>query len=230
MLVKRDNYKKLLDLFNDKAGVGISAKTEISDLKMEGNAMMNNYQTRVYLISKETCWGRFKSNLSRFYNYIVPFQDNMKFIYARYDRNVSGLFETLQFVFMVSMIILLVALYLLISHLASFNYSNRMDETICAPFFPCVLLYSRFNATEKNVYSFTMIFIILLLFITLIRKWSDFKKKDVMQHLFDNDQVAYSKLFFDSWDWKVNNKTSLDDHRHKLKNLFIIGIAERETK
>jgi hypothetical protein len=190
--------------------------------------MMNNYQTRIYLISKETCWGRFKYNISKFYNYIVPFKQNMKFIYARYDRNVSGLFETLQFVFMMSLTILLVALFLLISHLIEFNYSNPLDESICAPFFPCVLLYSRF--TDKYTYSFTMLFIILLLFITLIRKWSDFKKKDVMQHLFDNDQVAYSKVFFDSWDWKVNTARALDDHRHKLKNLFVIGIAERETK
>jgi preprotein translocase subunit SecG len=154
----------------------------------------------------------------------------MKFIYSRYDRNVSGLFETLQYVFMISMTILLVALYMLISHLVNYNYSNINDQALCAPFLPCALLVSRFGESEKSIYSFTMVLIVIFLFITLIRKWSDFKKKDVMQNLFDNDQIAYCKIFFDSWDWKVNSAKALDNQRHKLTNLFVIGIAEKETK
>jgi hypothetical protein len=208
---------------NDKLSI---VNRNQGDLRAEGNAMMNYYQTRIHLIDRNTCWGKFKYNLNRYYNFIVPLKGDIKFIYARYDRSVSGLFETLHYLMMLSLTLLLVGLYLLVIHI---SYTD-LSEGMCGSIIPCALMFSRFNANDKLALSVTIWLIIIFLFISLIRKWSYFKKKDVMQSLFDNDETLYSKVFFDSWDWKVNSKSKMDDQRHKIHNAFIIGITEKEIK
>jgi hypothetical protein len=222
------DHAHLLNLFmnDNNGGFSILKHNNYTDLRVEGNAMMNYYQTRIHLINRNTCWGRFKYTLEKYYNFIVPLKSDIKFIFARYDRSVSGLFETFQYLMMLSLSLLLVGLYLLIIHISNTNFS----EGTCGSIFPCAFMFSRFKTDDKLAYSITVWMIIIILFISLIRKWSYFKKKDVMQSLFDNDETLYSKVFFDSWDWKVNSKSKLDDQRYKLNNAFIIGITEKEIK
>jgi hypothetical protein len=209
---------------NDK--LSIANRNNGIELRLEGNATMNYYQTRIHLINRNTCWGKIKYTLEKYYNFLVPLKRDIKFIYVRYDRSVSGLFETLQYLLMLSFTLLFVGLYLLIIHLTNTNFS----EGLCGSLYPCAFMISRFNSNDKLALSVTIWLIILFLFFSLIRKWSYFKKKDVMQSLFDNDETMYSKVFFDSWDWKINSKSKMDDQRYKINNAFLIGITEKEIK
>lgn len=193
-----------------------------------GNAMLNDYQTRIYLANSKTCWGKFIIWWDSVCEWILPFKKEISYISHRCDKNVEGQFLFARFLFIFNIIVSLSAIYLLINHLIVIDTTN--DSTFCTTFIPCAILYSRFTAVEKNICSFTFVAICAVIFVGLVYKWTEFRRHVILQKLFDSENVAYSKVVFNLWDWSANNEDKKEDTRHMLKNLFTIGLSEKEIK
>lgn len=215
----------------------------VNSMSGVGNALMNEYQVRLYFNNQKSCWGRFKIGLSMFIEFFIPFKKEMKYLFSRYDRSITGIFDFYRFLFLFNFLIFSTASYMLISHLmlkfgdsASNTSSNvkstasNTDETICKIFLPCAILYSRFSTEEKSVYSFTFMGICVVLFIGLIYKWTDYKRNDILANLFDANELNFSKEVFNPWDWSVKDAYHQEGAVIKLKNIFTIGIIEEEIK
>jgi len=231
LLENLDNKSILnMDTKADDVGVTIANENKMTQnyIGISGNALMNDYQTRIYLTNSKTRWGRFKILLGKIFSFFVPFKSELKYLFARYDRNVSGMFEFLRFLFIFNVLILFTASYMLINHLVT--YEQRKDSMLCKFYLPCRIFYSRFSELDKMTYSFTFIAICVVLFIGLIIYWTDYKRHNLLQTLFDSDSLLYSKLVFNLWDWNVNNTNSKLDTTTRLKNIFTIGVSETIIK
>lgn len=215
-----------------------------------GNAMMNDYQTRVYLLKKKTCWGRFKIFVEDVVDFFVPFKEDIEYISKKYDRNVSAVFRILRFIFILQCLISLSQLYLLIKQIVDyandFSTNNRQIESIsavinvssadeldanqylflCYNYLPCVIFFSRFSSNMRLTFSVTFIFTLLLTFIIITHKWVWSKRVDVLNDLFFNEEKQFSKYFFTMWDWSSQTLVDSELNKHKIKNLLTIGVKE----
>jgi hypothetical protein len=158
LLENLDNKSMLrLDTKPDDVGVTIANENKMNQnyIGISGNALMNDYQTRIYLTNSKTRWGRFKNILGKIFSFFVPFKSELKYLFARYDRNVSDMFEFLRFLFIFNVLILFTASYMLINHLVT--YKQGEDSMLCKFYLPCRIFYSRFSELDEMTYSFTLI-------------------------------------------------------------------------
>jgi hypothetical protein len=204
----------------------------VNSMTTVGNALMNEYQVRLYLKNQKSCWGRFKINLNNFLEFFIPFKKEMKYLFSRYDRSITGVFDFYRFLFLFNILIFITSSYMLITHIITKieNNSTTSDESICKIFLPCAILYSRFPTSENSVYSFTYMAICIVLFIGLIYKWTDYKRNDILTNLFDSSEINFSKEIFNPWDWSVNSNYLQEGAVIKLKNIITIGLVEEEIK
>ena len=185
----------------------------------------------MYMKEMETCWGVFKDKIRKFLLALEPFQQDIKLIQSRYDYNVAGYFDFIRFLFLLKIYILLAFMYILIYHII--NYTPKVnDQFFCMYYIPCSILYSRFSENEKTTFSFSYIALLAILFIFCLSKWIKFRHHSTLNKLFDKGDQKYvmSKSLFNSWDFSVNSKEAMNDHRLKFKNLMILGIHERKIK
>jgi len=69
-----------------------------------------------------------------------------------------------------------------------------------------------------------------VIFFGTVKKFLEFNKKNVFQKLYEGEDLNYSKMFLNIWDWNVRNQTSLDDSKSRVRNIITIGIREEEIK
>jgi hypothetical protein len=208
-----------------------------------GNALMNDYQARIYFSNTKTCWGRFKIFLDKIITFFTPFKSDMNYLFARFDRNISGMFDFFRFLYIFNFFVSLSAMYLLFNHIflvsgiISTQPSNSTNftihdtvanETLCQMFLPCSILYSRFTSSEKNVYSFTFLTICVVLFVIIVSQWTEYKRHYLLLKLFDEENIQFSKELFNSWDWTTRNIDSMENNKVRLKNIFTVGLKESE--
>ena len=194
------------------------------------NQLMGNYETRVYQLEvQQSCWGRFSNSLNNYFDFFMPLKDDIAFVASHYDKNIEGFFDFSRFLLVFSFFILFTYLYLLINHAVTFNY-NQDYGFWCKYYLPCFIFYSRFTINEKAAFSYSFAFVCFVIFIGTIRKYLQFSKKSVIQKLYEGEEMNYSKMFLNIWDWNVRTQSSLDDTRYRVKNIITIGINEQEIK
>jgi hypothetical protein len=69
-----------------------------------------------------------------------------------------------------------------------------------------------------------------VIFFGTVKKFLEFNKKNVFQKLYEGEDLNYSKMFLNIWDWNVRNQTSLDDSKSRVRNIITIGIREEVIK
>lgn len=262
ILLGRNNAA--VDIFNEEDDSNTNPIKDVIDNTEEyknldfvlggGNAMMNDYHTRVAFLRSKTCWGRFKLTLEKLYEFFIPFKADIKSLMQRYDMNVSGVFRFIRFLLCMHILISLSQAYLLINHIIVYfqalNSSTITDSTtisnvpvtntsdvdinqdlfFCRYYIPCFLYFSRFTTEERLTYSLTFLFSSIFLFFLISNKWIWSKRMDVLNELFFNEEKQFSKTFFNIWDWNVQSKEDLDDAKKKIKNLLTIGVKEEYLK
>lgn len=216
------------DFLTQKSRYNVFSRDRMIDMGINGNAMMNNYMTRIHLFQNKTCWGRLMFRLNMIFDKLVPFQNDIRYILSRYDRNVSGIFEFSRFVFLFKTLLMLVVSFLLINHIIVHN--SNSDQTWCSSYIPCFLYYSRFGEEEAFVFSITYIAIIFILFFGVLYKWSISKKHNLLEMLFDDENTHYSKVVLNPVNWANDSQRRLDNAKFQLKNILSIGVRESEIK
>jgi len=98
------NTEELVDSNPMKDNLTEPPKTDF-DFVMGGNAMMNDYATRIRALRGRTCWGRFKLFLEDTVDFFTPFKSDIYYLSSRYDRNVSGVFRFLRFLYTMQCVI-----------------------------------------------------------------------------------------------------------------------------
>lgn len=212
-----------------------------------GNAMLNDFQSRLAMMRNRTFCGRINAFLEKIIFFLTPFKSHMVSLRRRYDRNVVGLFDIMRFLFILQLIVSLFQVPLLVNHLIllmsdSFPYKYTLTSSvevksekeieenqsfsICSLYIPCHLYYSRFTSNEKLFFSITLILTILVIFIIILKKWTDSKRVDVLSNLFLNNNKQFTKSFLTLWDWNVKNEKMEEDMKEKVITYLTIGVYE----
>jgi hypothetical protein len=78
---------------------------------------------------------------------------------------------------------------------------------MCAGVFdtPCFLFYSHFHSDIAILYTGTLIGFIIFGIISTLYEWVQFDLQKKEQDLYEDRRKKFSKLFFDSWNWQMDN-------------------------
>ena len=158
----------------------------------------------------------------------MPFKGDLVFISKRFDGSVLGLFEFSRFLFLFSFLIALICGYLIYLNIVNFDYEN--DNFFCRSYIPCFFFYSRFKEENKFVYASTIVIGSIVMLVVCFKKWLQYKKRYMLQELFDGEEGMYGRLFFNNWDWRVINATHLEDQRYRILNTLMVGVKEEQVK
>lgn len=256
LLLGRENAA--LDLFNNQITENTNPLSAIDDhpytdsLNLKnleflggGNAMYNDYQSKIIGLRKQTCWGRLKLRIENIVMFLTPFKSEMTKLRRRFDRNTIGYFEIIRFLFCLHCFVFFTQLFMLFNHFSYIDSSsntnldvNSIEDinnlqssfTSCRYNIPCFMFYSRFTENEKMVYSGTYLATCIITFIVITNKWVWSKRIDVLNDLFLNDRYYFSKCVFNMWDWNVKNENEEDDMRETIKNILTLGFYETRIK
>jgi hypothetical protein len=109
------------------------------------------------------------------YEKLSPLKGDLIFLNRVYEKQVYNFFSFFRFIFVFSLIMAGVFLYLTILHLA--NYSGSNPSTLCDSYYPCSFFYSRFTATTfRSPYAFTFAIFAVLGYILTTYEWLTFDK------------------------------------------------------
>jgi len=216
---------------NDFFMIGNNMKTNVKTNNfVMSNQIMNNYETRVYQQEvQQSSWARFMKGLDYLFDILMPLREDLIFVSSHYDKNIEGFFEFSRFLLIFTIFIFFTYLYLLIIHIINFDF-NQIYGNWCNYFLPCFVFYSRFSKNEKLAFSYSFAFVCFVIFFGTVKKFLEFNKKNVFQKLYEGEDLNYSKMFLNIWDWNVRNQTSLDDSKSRVRNIITIGIREEEIK
>lgn len=220
-----------VDKKNDFFMIGNAQKNNVKiNNFMMNNQMASNYETRVYQIEvQQSCWSRFMNSINSFFDYFMPLKGDIAYVASHYDKNIEGFFDFSRFLLIFTIFIFFTYLYLMISHALTYDW-NQEYGNFCIYYIPCFVFYSRFSPSEKLAFSYSFAFCCFVIFFGTVKKFLQFNKKSVIQKLYEGEELNYSKMFLNIWDWNVRNQISLDDTKHRVKNIITIGIKEEETK
>ncbi len=149
-------------------------------------------------------------------------------ISKHYDRNIIVFFDYARAMITVGLLFSICYLYFLTNHFLNFNFST--ETMICKYMAPCVLLYSRFKASEGEllVYSFTAG--ALIVFYYTLRKTINYEKGKFERELYRNFESPVAKSLFNFWWWNIDTKLKSSEEIQRMRVKFNLKIDEKITK
>lgn len=87
-------------------------------------------------------------------------------------------------------------------------------------------MYSRFSSKIDYIYAGTyLLFIVIGLMICLVQ-WTSFRVKQKKAIIYTNENIFFSKMFFNSWNWNVNTYNDADDSLSLILNETTTSVYE----
>ena len=155
----------------------------------------------------------------------IILKGDVKRIESIYDKSISSYFGFYKFVANLSILILAIYSYLLVSHIMKFSGSL---SSVCQGT-PCFTLYYSFSSSEAFVYTLTLICLIVATLIVSIGKWIRADKLRNRTEIYagnDAKMKKFSAIVFNSWPWAINTETDSEDQSVNLSNLISTAITD----
>lgn len=133
----------------------------------------------------------------------------------------------LKFMVEFSILTLLGFLYLQIYHVV--KYTDSLTQ-ICDNFYPCGFFFSHFTIHEKLGWSLTFFLFIIFGYAFCVYQWIEFDKKAKHYNLFLNDNIVYTRIFLNGWDWRMNTLKDANNMKDQVSNSIKLKIKDDETR
>lgn len=149
---------------------------------------------------------------------LLPFKSQIGFIRGNYNGTIMFLFETIRFLYLMSLFALIIFLFLLIYHIAKLKKGKISDK--CKYGFNCFLFYSSFTENDFNKYSITM-GVWVFCFFTLSLMFYFILKSGFYQNMIynrTNKKALLTSYIFNSWDFNVRKDLDSFMLRNKIQN------------
>lgn len=150
----------------------------------------------------------------------------MKYVSAKFDKSIESFFQFYRFLNSFAILVFVIFAFMNIWHWIVMEYSW---ENFCF-YLPCVVFYSHFHQNEDFVFTITYLsFGLIGLFITLY-KWVKFDIIKKQGELYENQNIKFSKDFFNSWDFTIDSRGDRADLRSILRNEMTTAVEEDKIK
>lgn len=192
-----------------------------------GIDFLGGSQLKVSKNSSNRCWDLTKKRFYQFFDLITPHRDDVKSISSRYDRAIEAYFQFFRFVVSFAIVISVVFFVILILHSIKFFTDNKILKSpdMCNSI-PCYFYYSRFVDNYDWIYALSyLLFAVIGLIISVIQ-WSNFDLKSVRSKIYTNEDIFFSKMFLNAWDWKAKSFDDADDTISLIRNEITTAVAE----
>jgi hypothetical protein len=213
LLIRGDDF----DLKTDE-DTTIEEKRGGYQYMLASSAIANEHQNRLYSINSKTWKGQIKHKCHKFLQFFFPFKSDLEYLSYRYDRDVQVYFDTHRYLFMVSLIILLIYIYYIIQRILNSDFSTGVD--LCKYSIPCFLFYSRVTSKEESAFSITYLTMTSMILYLLMMKYISYNKLRQNSKLYDQRTTKFSQFFFNSWDWSTKSKGCYMEKKKRLRDLY----------
>lgn len=232
--------------YDDTAGVNIKSRNLNTDYsketirkseKMEylsnSTALSKKHQIKIYLKEKESCMG----SLIQYYiltkDFFTPFKDDIHKISLKYNDDVLVLFKIIRKLLIISIWVLIVLIYFFFLYITKLLdiYSNNTDEDLlCIYGIPCAALYSRIPESIIGSYSYSILFMTIVISYQGITFWLNYKQKLLNSQIYKKDSKKLSQFFFNLWSWSVNTENLYVQRRGQIQELLSTTVREFEIR
>lgn len=192
-----------------------------------GIDFLGGSQLKVSKNSSTRCWDLTKKRFYQFFDVITPHRDDIKSISSKYDKAIEAYFQFFRFVVSFAIVISVVFFGILALHSMKFFTDNKILKTpdLCNSI-PCYFYYSRFSNDYDWIYALSyLVFAVIGLIISVIQ-WSNFDLKSVRSKIYTNEDIFFSKMFFNAWDWKAKTFDDAEDTTSLIRNEITTAVAE----
>lgn len=176
-------------------------------------------------IAKKNLLTKVKEAFVGLVNKFIILKADYRRIESRYDKSIAAYFGFYKFLVNLSILILAIYCYLLISHMI--NFDDSLVSTCSGTL--CFTLYYSFNTDEASTYILTFIGMILVTVIAAITKWVRADKLKVRSEIYGGNEAKlkkFSAIVFNSWPWAINSEVDTSDQFSNIQNLISNAIAE----
>eukprot|EP01028_Stygiella_incarcerata_P012964 TRINITY_DN809_c0_g1_i1.p1 TRINITY_DN809_c0_g1~~TRINITY_DN809_c0_g1_i1.p1 ORF type:complete len:816 (+),score=217.82 TRINITY_DN809_c0_g1_i1:126-2573(+) len=159
----------------------------------------------------------------RFWLKISPLLRDSYFIETHFGAGIGKFFTFFRWMFMVILVLGLVALIAHLDHFYNTSWSSWGSETV-----PSWLLYSSYGESEAKWYVFFIVFSVLALVYTALRKLvveDRIKLRAEVQEEADKQRL-FSKLIFNCWDHSLVGAQAVQDHRLNVTESIRVLLNE----
>jgi len=178
---------------------------------------------------QKSFWNRVVDSVLNFISKFTLLKGSLKRIEAQYDKSISGYFEFSKFLVNASVFILLLYLYLIVSHLV--NYTGSYFA-ICGVS-PCWLTYSSFTTDEAFGYSLTLIGFVLVTVFASLFKWvrSDAKRRTAQVYGGSDAKLKkFAAIALNAWDWNTTSEEESGDQSIRITNILSTALKDEARK
>lgn len=103
-------------------------------------------------------------------------------------------------------------------------------DKICASYFPCVILYSRFTNGNERYYVCTILGFMIVVFAGIMEKWIAFNKMMKKAELKEIHKNNHSRMLFNIWDWSIDKKFDMLEMRRTYTREIRLTLDEDKIK
>lgn len=158
-------------------------------------------------------------------NKFIILKADYRRIESRYDKSIAAYFGFYKFLVNLSIFILAIYCYLLISHIIRFQES---PVDVCSGTL-CFTLFFSFNSEEASSYILTFVGMILITVIGAITKWVRADKLKTKSEIYGGNEAKlkkFSAIVFNSWPWGLNSEADSSDQSTNIQNLVSNALAD----
>ena len=157
-----------------------------------------------------------KNMLIQFFNIIIPFKGDIKFIKANYNTTTVLVFRIYRYLFLMSIFTSIIYLPLFIIHIIK---DNKNLGKSCKYGFPCFLFYSSFNQSEALNMSVTYgVWLILYFICTMIYFFLLNSENNQQETYFQNNKnYAGGSYLFGSWNFNYKEEKITDKNKEEIR-------------
>ena len=158
-----------------------------------------------------------KNYLIKLFNFLLPFNGDIKFIKENYNTTVLLAFKIYRFILLMSIFTAVIFLALLFLHII--EVKNDIGK-LCKYGFPCFLFYSSFQQSEALNMSVTYGVWIMFYFICTMIYYFLLSSENNRQELYfqNNKYYAGCSYLFSSWNFNNKNEKISDKSKQAIKD------------
>ena len=157
-----------------------------------------------------------KNILIKFFNFFMPFKNDIKFIKANYNTTVLLVFRIYRFLFLMSIFSAIIFLFLSIIHLI--KVKNNLKQ-VCKYGFPCFLFYSSFTQFESQDISIAYGIWIIFYFICTMIYYFILNSEENKEEIYYQNSKIYPgcSYFFTSWNFNNKDQKIIETNKQAIK-------------
>ena len=157
-----------------------------------------------------------KNILIKFFNLLMPFKNDIKFIKVHYNTTVLLVFRIFRFLFLMSIFSAIIFLFLFLIHLI--KVKNNLKQ-VCKYGFPCFFFYTSFTELESKDISITYGIWLIFYFICTMIYYFILNSENNKEEIYYQNSNIYPgcSYFFTSWNFNNKEQKFIESNKQAIK-------------